>query len=520
MEFKKQKARIQEIEKILKSQPTQKPDNQQDTIHEQKQTEMKEIKVVKLPYSYSALERFIDAETMKTHYNQHYKGYVKKLNSALDRIKDKEMDLEKIIKGISRYNRTIRNNAGGAYNHQLFWNMLSPKKQRPSGPVYDKIVKKFGSYDNFKKEFAKKAIGQFGSGWAWLVLTKSGDLKVMTTSNQDNPLMGVIKDGGHPLLGLDLWEHAYYLKYKSKRDEYINNFFSVINWSYVNRLFDEKNKTKINESRVAKEIITEGASAGCSPKQVNAYRMIFNRNPQIKKKFMYAIMDILKEVYSEFWYDKNEYAEGQMSGVYDFEQPGRSVINKLNTNYSAFCILSNDISMALKHYGQPSLNFIGQSNTQQLKELSRMLKFMIEYRYRIFNPESATFKEIMASLDKSNRFGDTREIKAVSDMKKIFNTKKVFKVGELGGKDDMLGGVDATVEENGQTKTIQIKPFNNWEEKDDRIIVYGTGNVKPYSTDYMAFQTDKYGTFVFNVDGMEIIDGRFTFPKEGWVNPQ
>ena len=123
-------------------------------------------------------------------------------------------------------------------------------------------------------------------------------------------------------------------------------------------------------------------------------------------------------------------------------------------------------------------------------------------------------------LDKSNRFGDTREIKAVSDMKKIFNTKKVFKVGELGGKDDMLGGVDATVEENGQTKTIQIKPFNNWEEKDDRIIVYGTGNVKPYSTDYMAFQTDKYGTFVFNVDGMEIIDGRFTFPKEGWVNPQ
>jgi hypothetical protein len=209
-----------------------------------------------------------------------------------------------------------------------------------------------------------------------------------------------------------------------------------------------------------------------------------------------------------------------MSGVYDFEQPGRSVINKLNTNYSAFCILSNDISTALKHYGQPPLNFIGQSNAEQLNELSRMLKFMIEYRYRIFNPESATFKEIMSSLDKSNRFGDTREIKSVADMKKIFNTEKVFKVGELGGADDMLGGIDATVEDNGKIKTIQIKPFNNWEEKDGRIVVYGTGNVKRYSTDYMAFQTDKYGTYVFKTDGMKIIDGRFTFPKEGWVNPQ
>jgi Fe-Mn family superoxide dismutase len=520
MEFKKQKARIQEIEKILNHQPTQNPDDSQERIHEQKEVKMGKIKVERLPYSYSALERFIDAETMKVHYNQHYKGYVNKLNKALEKIKDKDMNLENIIKGISRYNRTIRNNAGGAYNHQLFWNMLSPKKQRPTGPVYDKITKKFGSYDNFKKEFAKKAKSQFGSGWVWLVLTKSGDLKVMTTQNQDNPLMGVIKNGGHPLLGLDLWEHAYYLKYRSKRDDYINNFFSVINWSYVNRLFDQKNKSKINESRNAKDIITEGISAGCSPKQVNTYRMIFNRNPQVKKKFMYTIMDILKEVYSEFWYDKGEYAEGQMSGIYDFEQPGRSVINKLNTNYSAFCIIVNDINKVLKHYGQDPLNFVGKDNKGQMYELSKMLKFLIEFRYRIFNQDSGTFKAIMASLDKSNKFGDERELKAVINMKDIFGTKKVFKVGELGGKDDMLGGVDATVEQDGQTKTIQIKPFNGFEENEGVVTVFGTGNVKPYSTNYLVFHNDKKGTLVFSNDKTEIQNGRFTFPKESWINPQ
>ena len=520
MEFKKQKARIQEIEKILNHQPSQNPDDSQERIHEQKEVKMEKIKVERLPYSYSALERFIDAETMKVHYNQHYKGYVNKLNKALEKIKDKDMNLENIIKGISRYNRTIRNNAGGAYNHQLFWNMLSPKKQRPTGPVYDKITKKFGSYDNFKKEFAKKAKSQFGSGWVWLVLTKSGDLKVMTTQNQDNPLMGVIKNGGHPLLGLDLWEHAYYLKYRSKRDDYINNFFSVINWSYVNRLFDQKNKSKINESRNVKDIITEGISAGCSPKQVNTYRMIFNRNPQVKKKFMYTIMDILKEVYSEFWYDKGEYAEGQMSGIYDFEQPGRSVINKLNTNYSAFCIIVNDINKVLKHYGQDPLNFVGKDNKGQMYELSKMLKFLIEFRYRIFNQDSGTFKAIMASLDKSNKFGDERELKAVINMKDIFGTKKVFKVGELGGKDDMLGGVDATVEQDGQTKTIQIKPFNGFEENEGVVTVFGTGNVKPYSTDYLVFHNDKKGTLVFSNDKTEIQNGRFTFPKDSWINPQ
>lgn len=512
MKFTKSQKRIEEITSKIK-------DSEKVEIIKEDKKEVKRITAIKLPYSYSSVSRFIDKETMNVHYNQHYKGYLKKLNKALESIKDKDMDLELLMKGISRYNRTIRNNAGGAYNHELFWQMLSPKEQQPNGPVLDKIKKKFKTYENFKKEFKKKALGQFGSGWVWLVLTKNGDVKVMTTYNQDNPLMNVVKDGGYPLLGLDLWEHAYYLKYKNKRNEYIDNFFKVINWSFVNKQFDEKQKGKINESRVVKGLISEGVSSGCSPKQVNTYRMVFNRNPGVKKKFMYAIMDILKEVYSEFHYEKNQYAQGQMSGIYDFEQPGRSVINKLNTNYSAFCILVNDLNVVLKHYGQNPLNFVGKTDQEQLKEVQRMIDIMVQFRHRIFNQSSATFQTIMASLDKSNKFGDEKELKAVVNMKDIFNTKKVFKVGELGGKDDMIGGIDATVEVDGQTKSIQIKPFNGTEEEDERITVYGSGNVKSYSTDYIAFHSDSKGTMVFLNDDTKIVNGRYTFPKDSLINP-
>ena len=513
MKFKKSQERIHEIETTIMN------SENKENINEDKKN-MKMITAIKLPYSYSSLSRFIDKETMNVHYNQHYKGYLKKLNKALESVKDKDLQLESIIKGISRYNQTIKNNAGGAYNHELFWQMMSPKQQQPNGPVLDKIKSKFKTFENFKKEFKSKAMSKFGSGWVWLVLTKSGDVKIITTSNQDNPLMNTVNFGGVPLLGLDLWEHAYYLKYRSKRNEYVENFFKVINWSFVNQQFDTHRKGKLNESKVVKALISEGLSKGCSPQQVNAYRMVFNRNPQVKKKFMYAIMDILKEVYSEFHYEKNQYADGQMSGVYDFEQPGRSVINKLNTNYSAFCILVNDLNAVLKHYGQDPLNFVGVSDKQQLYEVQRMIKLMVQFRYRIFNQESGTFQSIMASLDKTNKFGDEREIKAVINMKDIFNTKKVFKVGELGGKDDMIGGIDATVELDGQTSTIQVKPFNNTEESEGRTTVFGTGNVKPYKTDYMCFHSNTKGTLVFKNDDTKIVNGRYTFPSDSLVNPK
>ena len=185
----------------------------------------------------------------------------------------------------------------------------------------------------------------------------------------------------------------------------------------MNFRFDSKTKKKINETRDVKNIILEGASRGCNPSQVNTYRQIFNTNPEVKKKFMFAIMNILKEVFADFWYEKNQYSEGQMSGVYDYEQAGRSVINKLNTNYTAFCTLVNDINEVLKKYGVDTINMVGQKPEVQLKETERLIKYLIEFRYRIFNPEASTFKTLMSGLDTTNKFGDKREVNAVDNLK-------------------------------------------------------------------------------------------------------
>ena len=229
-------------------------------IKESLLVEMKTIGVEKLPYSYSSLSRFIDTKTMNIHYKKHYKGYVDKLNKAL-KDKDGDMTLEEIIRSISKFDNVVRNNAGGAFNHVLFWKMLSPKKQRPHGEVYEKIKKDFGNIKKMKDEFNLAAKDRFGSGWAWLYLSKDGELKIMSTPNQDNPLMNVIKKGGFPILGLDVWEHSYYLKYQNKRDEYINNFWDVVNWEFVNDLYlskTKKEKTKIiKESEMIKNDLVE-----------------------------------------------------------------------------------------------------------------------------------------------------------------------------------------------------------------------------------------------------------------------
>ena len=202
--------------------------------------EMKKIGIEKLPYAYSAVDRFINKETMDVHYNKHYKGYVDKLNKAISKRRGGDKELEEIVKEISKYNKKIRDNAGGAFNHALFWKMLSPEQQKCSGDIYDKITIDFGSYRDFKSKFEEVAKKRFGSGWVWLVLDRNNKLKVISTPNQDNPLMDVVKGGGYPLLGLDLWEHAYYLKYLNKRDDYIKNFWTVINWKFVNKLLKSR----------------------------------------------------------------------------------------------------------------------------------------------------------------------------------------------------------------------------------------------------------------------------------------
>jgi Fe-Mn family superoxide dismutase len=212
------------------------------TIRKEFLMEMKKIGIEKLPYSYSALKQFVDPETMDIHYNKHYKGYVKKLNDVLSKKKYKDAELEEIVQSISKYDTKIRNNAGGAFNHALFWKMLSPKKQLPKGEILEKLTKQYGNIKKMKDEFNQVATDRFGSGWVWLVLTKTNRLKIMSTPNQDNPLMNIIDGGGYPLLGLDLWEHAYYLKYQNKRDQYIKNFWNHVNWEFVNELY--LNRTK------------------------------------------------------------------------------------------------------------------------------------------------------------------------------------------------------------------------------------------------------------------------------------
>jgi Fe-Mn family superoxide dismutase len=231
---------------------------EKENIKEEFIMEMKKIGIEKLPYSYSALKQFVDPKTMDIHYNKHYKGYVKKLNDALSEKKHKDLELEDIIKSISKFDEKVRNNAGGAFNHALFWKMLSPTKQIPKGDVLEKITKQYGNIKKLKDEFNQVAKDRFGSGWVWLVLTKTNRLKVMSTPNQDNPLMNIVKDGGYPLLGLDVWEHAYYLKYQNKRDEYIKNFWNCVNWEFVNDLYVSKtkktdNKKPLNESISLKE---------------------------------------------------------------------------------------------------------------------------------------------------------------------------------------------------------------------------------------------------------------------------
>lgn len=217
-------------------------------IQEEFINEMKQIGIEKLPYSYSAIKQFVDPETMDIHYNKHYKTYVKKLNDALKNTKRKYDDLEEIIRSISLYDTKVRNNAGGAFNHALFWKMLSPTKQLPKKEILNKINQDFGNIKKMKDEFNEVALDRFGSGWVWLVLTKSNKLKIMSTPNQDNPLMNIIKGGGYPILGLDLWEHAYYLRYRNKRDQYIKKFWNSVNWEFVNDLFVSKTKKKLNET--------------------------------------------------------------------------------------------------------------------------------------------------------------------------------------------------------------------------------------------------------------------------------
>lgn len=192
-----------------------------------------------LNYAYDALEPHIDARTMEIHHSKHHNGYTTKLNTAISGTDQDSSDIVALLKGLDVNNMAVRNNGGGYYNHCLFWDVMNPNnKQSLSGELEDAINTAFGSFENFKDEFSKAAATQFGSGWAWLCVHPGGKLEVCSTPNQDNPLMPGIGCGGTPVLGLDVWEHAYYLNYQNRRPDYIEAFFSVINWGEVAKRFD------------------------------------------------------------------------------------------------------------------------------------------------------------------------------------------------------------------------------------------------------------------------------------------
>jgi Fe-Mn family superoxide dismutase len=191
----------------------------------------------KLDYDYKALEPYIDAQTMEIHHTKHHGGYTAKLNDAIKGTELEGKELEDIFKNISRYSPAVRNNGGGYYNHKLFWKFLSPNGGgEPHGDLLAAINKSFGSFENFRNEFSNAAASVFGSGWAWLIKT-NGELKVASTPNQDNPLMDLAPVKGTPVLGLDVWEHAYYLKYQNRRPEYISAFWNIVSWDEVAKRF-------------------------------------------------------------------------------------------------------------------------------------------------------------------------------------------------------------------------------------------------------------------------------------------
>lgn len=193
-----------------------------------------------LPYAFSALEPHIDARTMEIHHGKHHAAYTNNLNGAIQGTPLENQSIEEILNGISAHSMAIRNNGGGYYNHNLFWEIMAPNAGgEPQGALAEAITAAFGSFEEFKKVFSQAAATRFGSGWAWLIKKEDGSLAVTSTPNQDNPLMDVVPAGerGIPLLGLDVWEHAYYLNYQNRRPDYVAAFFHVINWSKVSERF-------------------------------------------------------------------------------------------------------------------------------------------------------------------------------------------------------------------------------------------------------------------------------------------
>jgi Fe-Mn family superoxide dismutase len=474
--------------------------------------EMKKIGIEKLPYSYSSLKPFIDSETMNVHYNKHYKGYVEKLNDALAKKNYGDLELEKIIKNISRYNKTIRNNAGGAFNHALFWNMLSPTPKKLKGELFKKICSEFGSFSIFTKKFEKVSKDRFGSGWAWLVLTKTNRLKIMSTPNQDNPLMNVIKRGGFPLLGLDLWEHAYYLKYKNKRDEYIKNFWKVVNWDFVTKLYEMRTKTNLVESLTGNHLLIEKKEESFVYKDTkDDYSKVMNYRP-FKLFYSEGMEKILKKRFPDKW--RNDIVD-DIPGVYGLEgeENERSMINNLTTNYTAFHLLTMALNDLIKDPYE-KITFYGPEN-KTFENIQKYLNTLDKYKDIIFNKHNPDFIRIFNSLKNSWERGKQTEELAIEKLQKYLGDKiQIEKKSGLGKKVDVKHGIDVEIIKGDRIYKGQIKPFSHTIDDGNKIRIIDTANVEKYNVDMLIFANTKNGKVLVFRNNPEIIDQQYVFDKD------
>jgi Fe-Mn family superoxide dismutase len=423
--------------------------NEKKTIEENLLVEMKKIGIEKLPYSYSSLSRFIDSKTMNVHYNKHYKGYVDKLNKSLKNI-DGDMDLEEIVRSISKFDNKVRNNAGGSFNHALFWKMLSPKKQIPKGEILKKIKEDFGNIKKMKDEFNEAAKDRFGSGWAWLYIAKDGKLKIMSTPNQDNPLMNIVKKGGFPILGLDVWEHAYYLKYQNKRDEYINNFWNVVNWEFVEELYNLHTKKKnIKESVDKKENINEISTTFAFPYTAKQLRELINSQyvgclgKQYKNGCIGRIQT--KKCTTDVGILGGDYAEKKHGGTSQW-----SIVNRFDTNSKVKKEIYN----------------IWLEETEGLTDFKTWIK---EHAYDLFSNEGMYLDRLAEINVGTIEVGKENENYATSIIRQIYklNPDEEGMTYELyehcsGDINDRKKGQDIVLKiKRGDTIYFQVKPFTN-----------------------------------------------------------
>lgn len=277
------------------------------------------------------------------------------------------------------------------------------------------------------------------------------------------------------------------------------------------------NEMRKNEIEKLKTIISEGKSERCSREMNEAIRMVFNINPKVKTIFKDGINRMMKEVFPDNYYGNNEYSEGEVAGVYDLEKEGRSVLNKLNTNYSCFCILLNDVNQVLKSKNEPEIKIIGLKPFDQISEVKKLVNVLDEYKSRIFSQKSSTFQNLMKVLTQTDSWGQAREDRTIQILKKQFGEKNVNAIGKLGSKEDMIGGIDCEVVIDGVKKTAQIKPFTGEKEIDDSVMILGTANVKRYSTDWLIFTRNNKEVLVFDNKRSKIMGGQYIFPKEDLI---